>query len=135
MLGRKWVNTYGWDFQLNGGPLSPTAVPRGVVKRGASERLDSMRRTRSQGTRARLVRALTTAGTPSPSHLSLSTTPDDITPWSPPRSPGGMRCSPPQTGGWLASGGSPSVLEQRTCSLTHLKHHTCGSNVTYEISC
>ena len=147
--------------QLNGVVcVSPTAggggPGRSAVKRGGSERGDNMRRCRSQGTRARLVRALTTAGTTSTSaaaaasQTGLSTTPEDvfISGCSPPRSPGGPR-SPPvvaAVGGgasWgagassIGSGGGSHAahtrIEQRTCSLTLSRHlySSFGSNVTY----
>ncbi|KAF2366161.1 Lethal giant larvaeue 2 [Trinorchestia longiramus] len=112
-------------FKGSKGPSIVIATATGSrcnVKRGGSERGDNLRRCRSQGTRARLVRALTTAGTTATSSSSsfgcssggagsqscLSTSPEDqlLLTASPPRSPGGPR-SP--TVGMTAGGGGVAV--------------------------
>lgn len=113
------------------------------MRRFGSERGDNMRRCRSQGTRARLVRAFTTAG----GGGGLTTTPEDP-PCSPPPTPGGPHSAPSSGGsvgggsvgggggsGSGSGGGSMAVarLEQRALSLLHTRHYTSfGSNVTYQ---
>ena len=142
--------------------LSPTGGggSAGKVKRGSSEKGDNMRRSRSQGTRARLVRAFTTAGGGSNCNSGgLSTTPEDI-PCTPPRSPGGPLSAPTAQsffsnthcganssvtssstttalvaggGGGCGSscGGSVARLEIKGHSLLFTRHSTSlGSNVT-----
>lgn len=136
-------------FQLNGVCVSPTGGGGRAAgaRRVGSERSDAMRRSRSQGTRARLVRAFTTAGAsssvefPTTTSTNTTTTPDDTAPCSPPPSPfsatrgAGGGCGGSESGGgWVTA---TTRVEQRATpqSLLFARHNfaSFGSNVTYTL--